>query len=75
MKNPFIAAAMAMAIMASTPFERMARAARARNRRMARSTGKSGVAYKPNGERECARRRRQIEQGRLTEANGLERKP
>ena len=28
--------------------------------------------YKPNGEKECARRRKQIEEGRLKPENGLE---
>jgi hypothetical protein len=28
--------------------------------------------YKPNGERECARRRRQIAEGKLKVENGLE---
>ncbi|HJT63116.1 MAG TPA: hypothetical protein VJ797_15710 [Burkholderiales bacterium] len=70
-RNPFIAAAMAAAVIASMPFERMARARRAENRRRVRERGKTGVTYKPNGERECARRVRQIAKGQLTESNGL----
>lgn len=63
--------ALATALAQNMPFERMARARNAANRRRDRERGRNGVSYKPNGERECARRRRQIAQGHLTAANGL----
>lgn len=35
------------------------------------AAGRTGRTYKPNGQRECARRRRQIAAGILTTSNGL----
>jgi hypothetical protein len=40
-------------------------------RRGWRFPGNSATAFKPNGARECARRRRQIAAGTLREENGL----
>lgn len=66
-RNPFIAAVLAAAL---APWNStQARARRALRRRERLTTG--GVTYKPNGERERARRMRQIRRGQLTASNGL----
>lgn len=44
---------------------------RTRMKRTEPAWHRRGMLFTPNGARECERRRRQIAQGRLTEANGL----
>jgi hypothetical protein len=47
------------------------KAMRAFARRWERRYGLSSSLFRPNGERECARRRRQIQNGIITKENGL----
>lgn len=75
MQNPFVRAAMMAAALARLPEVIAHRALRLERRREEIHLGKTGRRYKPNGDAECARRRRQIASGQLTVSNGLERGP